>query len=93
MNLKSVSVLLTDSNIKHVFVDAGLSLGSELDAGIHFKSSAERAKDRKENKKYRMTHKSQLKKAHERYERRMKTHKPNPKRSAMMKKIAQHYGW
>lgn len=62
-----------------------------VEGAIHFKTAAERAQQRKDAKKYRMAHKAELKRYRAKYAKRMATHKPNAKRSALMHKVAQHY--
>lgn len=87
--LDLVSQALTEQGVQHVFVDAS---AEATGAPVHFKSSSERAAERKAAKLYRMHHRAQLRRYARKYAIMRTHHKPNAQRSAMMKKVAQHYG-
>ena len=58
---------------------------------IHFKSTSERNKERKQSKLYRQKNKSKLKLKAKKYALKMKHKKPNALRSRIAKLVAKHY--
>jgi hypothetical protein len=88
-NIDIISARLVTAGVKHIVVRA-----SEVDAKspprnvpLHFKSSSERARLRREAKKYRLAHKSQLKLKAKKYRTKMKHKKPNPILSRRAKQV------
>jgi hypothetical protein len=63
----------------------------EATAAIHFKTSSERAKQRRLAKLYRQKNKSKIKLKAKAYRKKMKHKKPNALRSRIAKLIAKHY--
>lgn len=89
MSIQAISEHLVTAGVKHVIVYA-----NEADAKspprsvpLHFKSSSERARLRREAKKYRLAHKSQLRLKSKKYRIKMKHKKPNPILSRRAKQV------
>lgn len=89
MSLEAISAELTGLGVKHKIVTAADFTATA--APIHFKTSSERMKQRKEAKLYRQRNKSKLKLKAKVYRKKMKNKKPNALRSRIAKLVAKHY--
>lgn len=87
MDIFEISAKLQEAGVKHVLVAADEATALQ----IHYKSAAERAKERRKAKQYRLKNKSKLKMKRKKYEQKMKHRKPNALRSQRMKLISKHY--
>lgn len=88
MSIYEVSAALSARGVKHIVVDCS---GEATALQIKFKSSAERAKNRREAKKYRLQNKSKLKMKRKKYAMKMKHKKPDRTRSQRAKLISKYY--
>lgn len=89
MSIEAISARLTEEGIEHCVVIARTIRSVPL----KFKSSSERARLRKEAKKYRLAHKAQLKLKAKKYRMKMKHKKPNPILSKRAKQVHKKYNY
>lgn len=108
-NIYALSKQMILQGVKHVVVDCtakeciayvhvtGVGEATAVDEAtaiqINFKTSSERAKQRRKSKQYRLKNKSRLKLKRKQYERKMKHKKPNRLRSQIMKKVHDRYNY
>ena len=90
MSIHDLAAQLAEAGVQHRIVLA--SEFNEADAaGIHFSTTSERLKQRKEAKLYRQRNKAKLKLKAKKYAKLMKHKKPNLQRSRIAKLVAKHY--